>query len=89
MKTKLPTFETEEQEREFWSSHDSTEYVDWEKAKLVSMPNLKPSVQTISIQLPDSILEGLKILANKWDVSSQSLLKIFLAERIERELSLQ
>jgi predicted transcriptional regulator len=53
------------------------------------MPNLKPSVQTISIQLPDSILDGLKILANKWDVSSQSLLKIFLAERIERELSLQ
>ena len=89
MKTKLPTFETEEQEREFWSSHDSTEYVDWERGKLISMPNLKPSVQTISVQLPESILDGLKSLANKWDVSHQSLLKIFLAERVERELGLQ
>ncbi|MEN8221477.1 MAG: BrnA antitoxin family protein [Pseudomonadota bacterium] len=89
MKTKLPTFETEEQEREFWSSHDSTEYVDWDRSQLVSMPNLKPSVQTISVQLPESILDGLKTLANKWDVSYQSLLKIFLAERIERELGLQ
>ncbi len=89
MKTKLPTFETEDQEREFWSSHDSTEYVDWDRAKLISIPNLKPSVQTISIQLPESILDGLKTLANKWDVSYQSLLKIFLAERIEKELGLQ
>jgi predicted DNA binding CopG/RHH family protein len=85
MKT-LPTFETEDQEREFWSSHDSTEYVDWDRAQSVSMPNLKPSVQTLSIQLPESILDGLKTLANKWDVSYQELLKIFLAERIEKEL---
>ena len=86
MKT-LPTFETEEQERNFWASHDSTEYVDWDKAERVSMPNLKPSVETISIQLPESILDGLKTLANKWDVSYQELLKIFLAERVEKELS--
>ncbi len=85
MKT-LPTFETEEQERDFWSSHDSTEYVDWERAKSVSMPHLKPSVQTLSVQLPESILDGLKMLANKWNVSYQELLKIFLAERIEKEL---
>ncbi len=87
MKNKLPTFETEEQERDFWASHDSTEYVDWERAIPVSMPNLKPSVQTLSVQLPESILDGLKILANKWDVSYQELLKIFLAERIEKELA--
>ncbi|MEK8017850.1 MAG: BrnA antitoxin family protein [Candidatus Parabeggiatoa sp.] len=86
MKTKLPTFETEEQERDFWSSHDSTEYVDWEQAQTVSMPHLKPSVQTISLQLPESILDGLKTLANKWDVSYQELLKIFLAERLKKEL---
>jgi hypothetical protein len=86
MKTKLPTFETEEQERDFWSSHDSTEYVDWERAQPVSMPHLKPSVQTLSIQLPESILDGLKTIANKWNVSYQELLKIFLAERIEKEL---
>jgi predicted DNA binding CopG/RHH family protein len=86
MKTKLPTFDTEEQEHDFWSSHDSTEYVDWDRAQPVSMPHLKPSVQTLSIQLPESILDGLKTLANKWDVSYQALLKIFLAERVEKEL---
>jgi hypothetical protein len=63
MKTKLPTFETEEQERDFWSSHDSTEYVDWDQAQQVSMPHLKPSVQTLSIQLPEPILDG---MTKKW-----------------------
>ena len=86
MKTKLPTFETEEQERDFWYSHDSTEYVDWNRAQPVYMPHLKPSVKTLSIQLPESILDGLKTIANKWNVSYQELLKIFLAERIEKEL---
>ncbi|RKZ35462.1 MAG: hypothetical protein DRQ49_03515 [Gammaproteobacteria bacterium] len=88
MKT-LSTFETEEQERDFWSSHDSTEYVDWDRAQPVSMPYLKPSVQTLSVQLPESILDGLKTIANKWNVSYQELLKIFLAERIEKELGTQ
>ena len=88
MKTTLPTFDTEAQECEFWASHDSTEYVDWDRAQQVSMPHLKPSLQTISIQLPESIFENLNILANKWDVSYQSLLKIFLAERIEKEIGL-
>jgi len=60
--------------------------VDWERAQPVSMPHLKPSVQTISLQLPESILDGLKTLANKWDVSYQELLKIFLAERLKKEL---
>jgi predicted DNA binding CopG/RHH family protein len=82
----IPSFETEEQEREFWSSHDSTDYVDWSKAKRVAFRNLKPSTKTISIRLPESLLEDLKRLANKRDVPYQSLLKIFLAERIEQEL---
>ena len=60
--------------------------MDWERAQPVSMPHLKPSVQTISLQLPESILDGLKTLANKWDVSYQELLKIFLAERLKKEL---
>jgi len=63
MKTKLPTFKTEEQERDFWSSHDSTKYVDWARIQPVSMPYLKPSVQTLSVQLPESILDGLKTIA--------------------------
>ena len=89
MKNKLkriPKFRNEDEEREFWSTHDSTEYLDWTKAKKVTFPNLKPSVKTISIRLPEMMLEDLKRLANKRDVPYQSLLKIFLAERIEAEL---
>ena len=82
----IPKFETEDQERAFWSSHDSTGYVDWGTAKPVSFSNLKPSTKTISIRLPDSLLEALNLLANKRDVPYQSLLKIFLAERIEQEV---
>ena len=80
MKKKIPKFESEDQEREFWSNQDSTEYLDWGKAKRLSFPNLKPSTKTISIRLPESMLEDLKILANKRDVPYQSLLKVFLAE---------
>ncbi len=68
------------------SRHDSTEFVDWKKARLVVLPNLKPSVKTISLRMPASMLEELKLLANKRDVPYQSLMKIFLAERIEEEL---
>ncbi len=85
MKKKIPKFENEDQEREFWSKHDSTEYLDWRKAKRVSFPNLKPSTKTISVRLPESMLNDLKILANKRDVPYQSLLKVFLAERIREE----
>jgi predicted DNA binding CopG/RHH family protein len=90
MKNKLkriPKFKNEDEEREFWSKHDSTDYLDWEKAKKVTLPNLKPSVKTISIRLPQMMLEELKLLANKRDVPYQSLLKMFLAERIEKELA--
>jgi len=83
---KIPRFKNEDEEREFWSRHDSTDYIDWDKAKKVVLPNLKPSVKTISIRLPKMMLEELKLLANKRDVPYQSLLKMFLAERIEAEL---
>lgn len=83
---KKPKFRDENEERKFWAAHDSTEFVDWKKARRVTFPNLKPSVKTISIRLPQSMLEELKLLANKRDVPYQSLLKIFLAEKIKDEL---
>jgi predicted DNA binding CopG/RHH family protein len=86
MKKKMPKFENEDQEREFWSTHDSTEYVVWDDAKRVKFSHLRPSTKTISIRLPESLLDNLKMLANKRDVPYQSLLKIFLAERVGKEL---
>jgi predicted DNA binding CopG/RHH family protein len=83
---KIPKFKNENREREFWSKHDSTDYVDWKKAKRVTLATLKPSVKTISIRLPESMLEELKLLANKRDVPYQSLMKIFLAEKIKEEM---
>ena len=83
----IPNFKNEDEEREFWSKSDSSEYIDWKKAKKIVLPNLKPSVKTISLRLPESMLEEIKLLANKRDVPYQSLLKIFLSERIEKELS--
>ena len=84
---RIPKFRNEDEERDFWSKHDSTDYLDWKKAKKVTLPNLKPSVKTISIRLPEMMLEELKLLANKRDVPYQSLMKMFLAERIGKELS--
>ncbi len=85
-KKKIPRHRSEEREREFWSENDSTDYVDWSKGKRVRFSGLKPSTKTISLRLPESLLEELKLLANKRDVPYQSLLKIFLAERIREEL---
>lgn len=79
-------FKTEDAERAYWSQTDSTDVIDWTKAKRVVLANLKPSVRTISLRLPESMLDGLKMLANKRDIPYQSLIKVFLAERIEREL---
>jgi len=84
---KIPEFKSENKEREFWAEADSLKYIDWKKAKKVVLPNLKPSVKTISLRLPKSMLEEIKLLANKRDVPYQSLMKIFLSERIEKELS--
>ena len=89
MKTKqIPVFKNEDDERAFWATHDSTEFVDWSKAKRAVFPNLKPSTKTISLRLPESIIAALKVLANKRDVPYQSLLKVFLAEKVEEELRL-
>ena len=83
----LPKFESEEQEREFWAEHDSTDFVDWAAAQRKGFPSLRPSLRTISLRLPESMIGHLKVLANKRDIPYQSLLKQFLAERLERELS--
>jgi len=82
----IPKFKTEDEEREFWSTHDSTEYIDYSKAKRTLFPNLKPTTKTISIRLPESLIEKLKVLANKRDVPYQSLLKVLLAEKVDEEL---
>ena len=81
----IPEFRSETEEREFWETHDSTEYVDWSRAQVVTFPNLKPSTETISLRLPAPLLADLKALANKRDVPYQSLLKVFLAERVAAE----
>jgi predicted DNA binding CopG/RHH family protein len=81
----MPKFGSEAEERAFWEEHDSAEYLDWSKATHVRFPNLKPSTATISLRLPEAMLEELKVLANQRDVPYQSLLKVFLAERLDAE----
>lgn len=82
----IPAFENEEQEREFWAAHDSADYIDWRRAKDMRLPNLRPTTRTISIRLPQPMIERLKVLANKRDVPYQSLLKMYVAEKIHEEL---
>jgi predicted DNA binding CopG/RHH family protein len=86
---KVPRFNSEDEERAFWAKRDSSEYVDWGKAKRVKLANLKPSTRTISIRMPETLIEDLKLLANKRDVHYQSLLKVYVAERVEQELRQQ
>ncbi len=83
----IPRFKSEDDERAFWAAHDSTEFVDWSAARPTVFPNLKATTRTISLRLPESLVAGLKVLANKRDVPYQSLLKVFLAERVEDELA--
>lgn len=85
MKKKIPEFKTEDAERAFWSTADSTEFIDWSAANRKKLVRLKPSLKTISLRLPLSMIDDLKVLANRRDVPYQSLLKVFLAERLERE----
>jgi len=85
MKKSVPKFRSEAEERAFWAKEDSTDYVDWSKARRAVFPNLKPSLKTISLRLPEPLLAELKALANKRDVPYQSLLKMILAERLEQE----
>lgn len=82
----IPKFKNEDQEREFWATHDSTEYVDWSKAQKAVFPNLKLSTESISLRLPSHLLVRIKQLANKKDVPYQSLMKVYLNERVEHEL---
>lgn len=93
MKKAIPEFKSEAEEFEFWSSagkgSDSTEYLDWSQAKRAKFPNLRPSLRTISVRLPVAMIEDLKILANQRDVPYQSLLKVFLAERLAAERKLR
>ncbi len=81
----MPKFKTEDEEREFWTTADSTDYVDWSKATRKKLVNLKHTLRTISLRLPVSMIEDLKLLANQRDVPYQSLLKVFLAERLAQE----
>jgi len=83
---KIPTFKDEDAERAFWATEDSTEYIDWSAAQRLTLPNLRPTLRTISLRLPEAMIAQLKLLANKRDVPYQSLLKVFLAERIKDEL---
>ena len=80
---KTPEFKSEAEERAFWESHDSTEYVDWKQAKRAQFPNLKPSTKTISLRLPESLLDQIKIEANKRDMPYQSLIKVWLSDDVE------
>ena len=82
---KIPKFKSEKAERDFWKQNDSSEYIDWNDAENVSFHNLKPSLKSISIRLPESMIEKLKVLANKKDVPYQSLMKVYLSEVIDSE----
>lgn len=80
---KTPEFKNEAEERAFWESHDSTEFVDWKQAQRAQFPNLKPSTKTISLRLPESLLDRIKVEANKRDMPYQSLIKVWLSEDVE------
>ncbi len=82
---KIPAFASEQEEAEFWLTHSTVDYVDWSKAKKVRMPNLKPSTKTISLRLPEFLLEDIKIMANRRDVPYQSLIKMMLADAVSRK----
>lgn len=82
----IPEFKSEDEEREFWATHDSADYIDWDQAERVVFPKLKPSTKTISLRLSESMLNELRVLANRQGVPYQSLIKVFLRERIDKEL---
>src|SRR5437764_14033743 len=82
---KIPKFKDEDAEREFWSKADSTEYIDWSKAQKLVLPRFRPTLRTISLRLPESMIAELKLLANQRDVPYQSFLEVFLAQKIKEE----
>ncbi|MCU1231450.1 MAG: hypothetical protein JWO97_4334 [Acidobacteria bacterium] len=87
IRKKIPTFTNEDEEREYWSTADSTEYIDWSKAKERSLSHLKPTLRTISVSLPEFVVAELTRLAQKRDVSYESLLKTYLVDRIQAEIA--
>ena len=88
-KRRIPAFTSEEEEREFWLNHDATDFIDLSKAERSLVPNLRPTLKTVSIRLPESLLESIRVLAHKRDVSYQSLMKILLVQGVERESNAQ
>jgi predicted DNA binding CopG/RHH family protein len=84
---KIPKFKSEDEERKFWAKHSPLDYINPKKLQLTIFPNLKPSSRTISIRLPESLVEGIKVLANKKDVPYQSMLKILLADKVREEFT--
>lgn len=88
-KEPIPDFASEEEERQYWSRTDSVDHIDWSKAEVITLPELRPTLKTISLRLPVSLIAELKLLANKRDVPYQSLLKTYLADRVRKELAQQ
>jgi len=82
----IPKFKSEKEWSDFWMTHDSTEYVDWSKARKAIFPNIKPTYKSISLRLPAYMLDEIKLLANKKDVPYQSLMKVFLAQKVKEEM---
>lgn len=82
-KSVVPTFSSEAEERAFWEQHDSTQFVDWSQARRVVLPNLKPTTKTISLRLPQHLLDSIKAAANARDVPYQSLIKVWLQEKLQ------
>lgn len=82
---KIPSFKDEIEERDFWESHDSSDYLDWSHAKQVVLPNLKPTTKTISLRLPQHLLDAIKVAANSRDVPYQSLIKVWLQEKLHTQ----
>ena len=85
----IPEFKTEAEERAYWESHDSSQHIDWSRAKRVRLSNLKPSTKTISLRLPEALLERIKIEANKRDMPYQSLIKAWLSEHVNPDTNAQ
>ena len=83
MKKEIPSFKSEKEEADFWDNNDSSEYIDWNNASMASFPNLKPSLKTISLRLPENMLNELKVYANKQDIPYQSFMKMLLAEKLK------
>lgn len=81
----IPNFQSEAEEREFWAKHDSTEFIDWATAESVALPNLKPTMKTVSLRMPEFIIDELRMIARKRDISYQALIKVFIKERIDQE----